>query len=63
MSKIARQAILALAVVLMASGSAIYTRADAAAKTLTGVVTDMACGRSHAMMKGSGSDAECVRRA
>lgn len=33
-----------------------------AAKTLTGVVTDMACGKSHSLMKEKDqTDAQCVR--
>jgi hypothetical protein len=59
MKRMARRAILALAVVLMAGGAAIYTRADGAKRTLTGVVTDAMCGKTHDM-KGM-SDAECTR--
>jgi hypothetical protein len=37
------------------------TPAFGATKTLTGIVTDMACGKSHSLMKGNGTDAQCVR--
>ena len=38
------------------------TPAFAATKTLTGIVTDMACGKSHSLMKEKGqTDAQCVR--
>ncbi|MGA9883320.1 MAG: hypothetical protein WBQ34_06355 [Candidatus Acidiferrales bacterium] len=61
MSEIFRKATLAVAMVAMACGLAICTHASGTTKILTGVVTDMACGRSHSMMKGNGSDAQCVR--
>ncbi len=50
-----------IVVLAMACGIALCTRADSATRTLTGVVTDMACGKSHSLMKGNGTDAECVR--
>ncbi|MGH9740436.1 MAG: hypothetical protein ACRD4X_17895 [Candidatus Acidiferrales bacterium] len=61
MNGILRKATLAAATAAMACGMALHARADGQSKTLTGVVTDMACGRSHSMMKGNGSDAQCVR--
>lgn len=61
MNKILRKATLALAAVVMTCGIALHARADGQTKTITGVVTDMACGRSHSLMKGNGTNAECVR--
>ncbi|HVB87233.1 MAG TPA: hypothetical protein VNK23_11280 [Candidatus Dormibacteraeota bacterium] len=61
MKKIVQRASRAMAVSAIATAMALCAFGDGAAKTVTGVVTDMDCGRSHAMMKGSGSDAECVR--
>jgi hypothetical protein len=60
MSRMGRPAILALTVVAMAFGMAHYTRADGETRTLTGVVTDAECGKTHGMMKGM-SDADCTR--
>lgn len=59
MNRIERNAILALMSVLMAGGAALYTRADGAKRTLTGVVSDAMCGKTHDM-KGM-SDAQCTR--
>lgn len=61
MNKILRIGTLIVAAVLMTCGMALHARADGQAKTITGVVTDMACGRSHSLMKGNGTNAECVR--
>jgi hypothetical protein len=64
MNRAARQSTFVVSAVIalaIAYGSALYARADASATTLTGVVTDMACGKSHSLMKGSGTNAECVR--
>jgi hypothetical protein len=60
MKRVARKAILAAAATAIACGVALHARADGAAKTLTGVVTDAECGKTHGMMKGM-SDAECTR--
>lgn len=59
MKKMARNTILALAAMLMAGGAAIYTRADGAKRTLTGIVSDAMCGKTHDM-KGM-TDAQCTR--
>ncbi|MGH9686192.1 MAG: hypothetical protein ACRD5K_03760 [Candidatus Acidiferrales bacterium] len=61
MNGIFRKTTFAVATLAMTCGMALYARADGQAKVMTGVVTDMACGRSHSMMKGNGSDAQCVR--
>jgi hypothetical protein len=60
MKRAARRAILAAAAMALACGMSIYAHADGATKTLTGVVTDAECGKTHGMMKGM-SDADCTR--
>jgi hypothetical protein len=60
MKRLARKAILTTAAMAMACGMALSTRADSAKKTLTGIVTDAECGKTHGMMKGM-SDADCTR--
>jgi hypothetical protein len=59
MSRMGRYAIFVVAVAAMAFGMAHSTRADGEAKKLTGVVSDISCGKTHGM-KGM-SDAECTR--
>jgi hypothetical protein len=51
---------LAFAALALACGIAPLAQADNATKTLTGVVTDAECGKTHNMMKGM-SDADCTR--
>ena len=60
MKSIARNTAVALFAALIACGIALGTRADSAKKTLTGIVTDAECGKTHGMMKGM-SDAGCTR--
>ncbi len=59
--KIAWLGTLAIATLVLACGTALYAQAGGATNTLTGVVTDMACGKSHSLMKGNGTNAQCVR--
>ncbi len=59
MNAIMHRAILTVGTVALACGTATYTRA-AGATSLTGVVTDAECGKTHNMMKGM-SDADCTR--
>ena len=59
MKMIVRRASLALAVPAVAAAMAFCAFADGGAKTLTGVVSDSLCGKTHGM-KGM-SDADCTR--
>jgi hypothetical protein len=60
MKAITHRAVLTIAAVALTCGMAISTRAASATKSLTGVVTDAECGKTHNMMKGM-SDAACTR--
>jgi hypothetical protein len=59
MKNFARKAILAVSALALACGMAFVTQANSATRTLTGVVSDSMCGKTH-NMKGM-TDAQCTR--
>lgn len=60
MKKIMRRGGMTFVALALAWGMAPLTQAAGTTKTLTGVVTDAECGKSHNMMKGM-KDADCTR--
>ncbi|MGH9716736.1 MAG: hypothetical protein ACRD4R_08410 [Candidatus Acidiferrales bacterium] len=59
MKNVARQAILVVSAAMLACAMGICAQAAGATKTLTGVVSDSMCGKTHGM-KGM-TDAQCTR--
>jgi hypothetical protein len=59
MKNFARRTILAVAAAVMACGTGVVAQANSATRTLTGVVSDSMCGKTHDMKNMSA--AECTR--